>query len=258
MSKVARRKQLLTATPAMSMPAIAADGPATPYAAPPPASLPPLHTPDGRAVRVVHIVAELAPFARSGGLGEAVNSLARFQSARGVPTSIVMPLYDIARANVAGHRAGRAGVQRPGRSAQRASAAVAARRSRRSSARVDRRLLRRERGVLQPAGDLWPAGLGLSRQRAPVRVLHDGGAPGAADDRRRRAGADSRARLAYGARAGVSAHDARRRRAVSAREDRALGAQRRLPGAFPAGGDGRPRPRARRCTTGASSSGTAG
>src|SRR6478609_10484307 len=60
----------------------------------------PLNTPDGTAVRVVHIVAELAPFARSGGLGEAVNSLARFQSARGIPTSIVMPLYDIARANV--------------------------------------------------------------------------------------------------------------------------------------------------------------
>ena len=101
MSKVARRKQLLTATPAMSIPSIVADGPATSFAAPAtPAATPPLHTPDGRAVRVVHIVAELAPFARSGGLGEAVNSLARFQSARGVPTSIVMPLYDIARANV--------------------------------------------------------------------------------------------------------------------------------------------------------------
>ena len=94
MSKVARRKQLLTATamPAMSIPAGVSDGPAMAYAAPPSVSLPPLHTPDGRAVRVVHIVAELAPFARSGGLGEAVNSLARFQSARGVPTAIVMPL----------------------------------------------------------------------------------------------------------------------------------------------------------------------
>src|ERR1700750_794608 len=101
MSKVARRKQLLTATPAMSMPSIVADGPATSFAVPAsPAAAPPLHAPDGRAIRVVHIVAELAPFARSGGLGEAVNSLARFQSARGVPTSIVMPLYDIARANV--------------------------------------------------------------------------------------------------------------------------------------------------------------
>ena len=47
----------------------------------------------------MHIVAELAPFARSGGLGEAVNSLARFQAASGIPTSIVMPLYDAVKAN---------------------------------------------------------------------------------------------------------------------------------------------------------------
>jgi len=59
----------------------------------------PLNTPDGKAVRVVHLVAELAPFARSGGLGEAVNSLARFQAASGQWTAIVMPLYDTARNN---------------------------------------------------------------------------------------------------------------------------------------------------------------
>src|SRR4051794_4206000 len=59
----------------------------------------PLQTPDGQPVRVVHIVAELAPFARSGGLGEAVNSLARFQAASGQWTAIVMPLYDTARNN---------------------------------------------------------------------------------------------------------------------------------------------------------------
>ena len=64
-----------------------------------PASTSPLNTPDGIPVRVVHIVAELAPFARSGGLGEAVNSLARFQAASGLWTAIVMPLYDTARAN---------------------------------------------------------------------------------------------------------------------------------------------------------------
>src|SRR6185503_20267726 len=50
-------------------------------------------------VHVVHVAGELAPFARSGGLGEAVNSLARFQAASGLPTSIVMPLYDTARNN---------------------------------------------------------------------------------------------------------------------------------------------------------------
>ena len=69
------------------------------YSAAMPVSTGPLNTPDGTAVRVVHIVAELAPFARSGGLGEAVNSLARFQSASGQWTAIVMPLYDTAREN---------------------------------------------------------------------------------------------------------------------------------------------------------------
>jgi starch synthase len=53
----------------------------------------PLRTDDGRVVSVVHIVAELAPFARTGGLGEAVKSLAEFQSAAGIPTAIIMPLY---------------------------------------------------------------------------------------------------------------------------------------------------------------------
>jgi hypothetical protein len=53
----------------------------------------PLQTSDGRIVSVVHIVAELAPFARTGGLGEAVKSLAEFQSASGIPTAIIMPLY---------------------------------------------------------------------------------------------------------------------------------------------------------------------
>lgn len=93
MSKVARRKELL-ATPAISLTAIPEDESNTAFAPPPP----PLCAPDGRAVRVVHIVAELAPFARSGGLGEAVNSLARFQAASGIPTSIVMPLYDAVKA----------------------------------------------------------------------------------------------------------------------------------------------------------------
>jgi starch synthase len=53
----------------------------------------PLRTDDGRLVSVVHVVAELAPFARTGGLGEAVKSLAEFQSASGIPTAIIMPLY---------------------------------------------------------------------------------------------------------------------------------------------------------------------
>jgi starch synthase len=52
-----------------------------------------LATDDGRSVSVVHVVAELAPFARTGGLGEAVKSLAEFQSAAGISTAIIMPLY---------------------------------------------------------------------------------------------------------------------------------------------------------------------
>ena len=92
MSKVVRRKELL-ATPAISMTVGGHDEVARSV------PLPPLHTADEKPVRVVHVVAELAPFARSGGLGEAVNSLARFQSASGIPTSIIMPLYDAAREN---------------------------------------------------------------------------------------------------------------------------------------------------------------
>ena len=70
--------------------------PHAPLTAAPPAA-PPLATPGGRPVQVVHLVAELSPFARSGGLGEAVASLARFQAESGVPTTIVMPLYGIVR-----------------------------------------------------------------------------------------------------------------------------------------------------------------
>jgi len=65
------------------------------FAKSPPA--PALALPDGRRVRVIHIVAELAPFARSGGLGEAVASLARFQAASGLQSAIMMPLYAAVR-----------------------------------------------------------------------------------------------------------------------------------------------------------------
>jgi starch synthase len=59
----------------------------------------PLRTPDGAPAGVVHLVAELAPYARTGGLGEAVNSLATFQAAERMSVSVVMPLYKKARAN---------------------------------------------------------------------------------------------------------------------------------------------------------------
>src|SRR5688572_13444885 len=53
----------------------------------------PLLTPAGEPVSVVHLAAELAPFARTGGLGEAVANLALYQVRSGIRTSIIMPLY---------------------------------------------------------------------------------------------------------------------------------------------------------------------
>ena len=75
-----------------------------PLAAPEPAVAPPEASPllarDGRPVSVVHLAGELAPYARTGGLGEAVASLAAHQAASGLNTSIVMPLYRQARSRV--------------------------------------------------------------------------------------------------------------------------------------------------------------
>src|SRR5512135_3194116 len=59
---------------------------------------PPLRAVDGRPVTVVHLAAEYFPFARTGGLAEAVNGLARFQGLAGVTTRAIMPLHRSARA----------------------------------------------------------------------------------------------------------------------------------------------------------------
>ncbi len=53
----------------------------------------PLTAADGAPVSVVHFTAELAPFARTGGLGEAVANLALQQIQAGLKVAIVMPLY---------------------------------------------------------------------------------------------------------------------------------------------------------------------
>ena len=53
----------------------------------------PLRTPTGEDVQVVHVAAELAPFARTGGLGEAVANLALEQVKAGLKVAIIMPLY---------------------------------------------------------------------------------------------------------------------------------------------------------------------
>ena len=46
-------------------------------------------------IGVVHLTAEYWPFARTGGLGEAVSGLATFQAVAGHPTTVVMPLYQV-------------------------------------------------------------------------------------------------------------------------------------------------------------------
>jgi starch synthase len=56
-----------------------------------------LHTPGGEPVTVVHVAAEYYPYARSGGLAEAVANLGRYQSAGGVRTLAILPLYRSAR-----------------------------------------------------------------------------------------------------------------------------------------------------------------
>jgi starch synthase len=58
---------------------------------------PPLTRPGGDPVSVVHITAEYFPFARTGGLAEAVNGLATFQRAAGLNTLAIVPLYRTVR-----------------------------------------------------------------------------------------------------------------------------------------------------------------
>src|SRR5437879_2625645 len=53
-------------------------------------------SPDER-IGVAHLTAEYWPFARTGGLGEAVSGLATCQAAAGLPTTVFMPLYQIVR-----------------------------------------------------------------------------------------------------------------------------------------------------------------
>ncbi|MEO8562244.1 MAG: glycogen/starch synthase [bacterium] len=57
----------------------------------------PLTRPDGTPAPVVHLAPELSPYARTGGLGEAVSSLAKYQAASGIPVTVFMPLYSAVR-----------------------------------------------------------------------------------------------------------------------------------------------------------------
>jgi len=57
----------------------------------------PLRLANGEAVGVVHLVAEYWPLARTGGLAEAVSSLASYQAASGLQTCVILPLYRTVR-----------------------------------------------------------------------------------------------------------------------------------------------------------------
>src|SRR5438309_9501111 len=54
-------------------------------------------TPEGQRIGVTRLTAECWPFARTGGLGEAVSGLATVQAAAGHPTTVIMPLYQVVR-----------------------------------------------------------------------------------------------------------------------------------------------------------------
>jgi starch synthase len=60
-------------------------------------SSPPLRTTGGQPVSVVHITAEYYPYARTGGLAEAVSGLANFQRAAGLTVAAILPLYRTVR-----------------------------------------------------------------------------------------------------------------------------------------------------------------
>ena len=68
--------------------------PSSPAAA---AARPPLTAADGEPVTVVHVTAEYSPYARTGGLAEAVNGLAGFQAAAGLDVVAILPLYRTVR-----------------------------------------------------------------------------------------------------------------------------------------------------------------
>jgi starch synthase len=58
---------------------------------------PPLTAAGGQPISVVHITAEFFPYARTGGLAEAVSGLARFQAAAGLEVFAILPLYRTVR-----------------------------------------------------------------------------------------------------------------------------------------------------------------
>ncbi len=68
-----------------------------PPARDPTSSATPLRTPGGQPVSVVHVTAEYYPYARIGGLAEAVSGLTAFQRAAGLNVAAILPLYRTVR-----------------------------------------------------------------------------------------------------------------------------------------------------------------
>src|SRR5688572_5944544 len=60
-------------------------------------STPSLRTAGGQPVSVVHVAAEYFPYARIGGMAEAVSGLANFQRAAGLDVAAILPLYRTVR-----------------------------------------------------------------------------------------------------------------------------------------------------------------
>lgn len=89
-----------TATPKIATPATAVPGQAVLDAPSPPlrrsTDQPDAENPDGEtaaSMNIVHLVAEYWPYARSGGLAEAVRGIATFQARSGHNTISILPLY---------------------------------------------------------------------------------------------------------------------------------------------------------------------
>ncbi len=57
----------------------------------------PLRSASGESVTVVHLAAEYTPYARTGGLAEAVQGLADVQTRQGIPVIVIVPLYRVVR-----------------------------------------------------------------------------------------------------------------------------------------------------------------
>ena len=181
--------------------------------------------------------AEYFPYARTGGLAEAVSGLAQLPAGGRAQRPRDPPALPHGARRRAGPRAGRPAV--PGADGRRAP------RRRASSAPPAPRpgpqvFFIEHLRLLQPARHLRRERRGLSRQRPPLRLLRARGADRPAPARER-PGPAPRPRLAHGARAGVPPHHARRRAVRRRGHDRAVGAQPGLPGTLPARDDARGR-----------------